>query len=64
MQNETAAVPKDDGALDILTANSISDDIAVLLGAGDGSFGSASFFAAGDGCGASAACGAAAPRHP
>ena len=38
-----------DGSLDLVSANLESDDISVLLGAGDGSFAPAMSFAAGDG---------------
>jgi len=38
-----------DGFLDLVTANFFSDDVSVLLGAGDGTFGAAATFAAGDG---------------
>ncbi len=38
-----------DSVPDLVTANSSSDDVSVLLGNGDGSFQAAAFFAAGDG---------------
>ena len=38
-----------DSAQDLAVANSVSDDISVLLGAGDGTFGTAGRFAVGDG---------------
>jgi len=37
-----------DGALDLATQNATSDDIAVLLGNGDGTFGAATFYSVGD----------------
>jgi Ca2+-binding RTX toxin-like protein len=38
-----------DGFLDILVANSVTDDISLLLGDGTGSFGAATYYAAADG---------------